>query len=249
MPRRAALLWLLPPQLALALHAPAARPPFVVGVAGATASGKTSVVAEIVRALDHERVASITQDCFYKDLTAEQRELAYRQDYNFDHPNAFDADHQVAVLRELRAGAESVAVPSYDFVTHSRLGRAHDTFVRAPEIVIFEGILALHDERMRELFDLAIFVDVDADTRLARRIRRDMEERGRDLAGILQQYEQFVKPSTEAFVLPTKSHADIVVPRGVDNARAIELIAGHINGVLMQRELGSEAMPLILKGL
>ena len=219
-----------------------ASKPFCIGVAGATASGKTSVVAEIIRLLDAEgRVAAVTQDCFYKNLSPEERELAYDSNYNFDHPNAFDWNRQLDVLKRLRNGAASVAVPSYDFVTHSRLPPEHDTTVYAPEIVIFEGILAMHDERMRDLYDLKVFVDADADLRLSRRIRRDMESRGRDLAGILEQYEKFVKPATEAFVLPTKAYADIIVPRGIENSVAIEMLAQHINHQLMQQELAAEA--------
>ena len=215
--------------------------PFIIGVAGATASGKTSLVTELVRLLDAEgRVASVTQDCFYKNLSPEEREQAYQSNYNFDHPNAFDWKHTRDVLHCLRDGAPSVAIPTYDFVTHSRLGPDHDTTVRAPEIVIFEGILAMHDPEVRELFDLKIFIDTDADVRLARRIMRDMEERGRDLAGILEQYQRFVKPATESFVIPTKAHADIVIPRGADNVVAIEMLAQHINGVLVQRELAAE---------
>jgi len=220
--------------------------PFCIGVAGATASGKSSVVAEVVRLLDAEgRVASVTQDCFYKDLSQAEREEAYNSNYNFDHPNAFDWPQQLDVMTQLRDGAKRVAVPTYDFVTHSRLPSEHDTHICAPEIVIFEGILALHDESMRSLFDLKVFVDADADVRLARRIKRDMESRGRDLAGILEQYERFVKPATEAFCSPSKAHADIVVPRGVENVVAIEMLAAHINGVLMQRELQAEA-PFVL---
>ncbi len=98
-----------------------------------------------------------SQDCFYRPLSAADRELAYRQDYNFDHPNAFDFDHQIDVLTELRAGSSSVAIPTYDFTTHSRLPPEHDTHVEAPQIIIFEGILALFDERMRDLFDLKVF--------------------------------------------------------------------------------------------
>jgi uridine kinase len=238
------------PTVALGLNVATAQPsmqrvhqkPFCIGVGGATASGKSSVVEEIVRLLDHEDVASITQDCFYRNLLPSEREAAYRNDFNFDHPDALDFDHQRRVLDDIRSGAERVAIPSYDFVTHSRLPPEHDQHICKPEIVIFEGILALYDERMRSQFDIKIFVDVDADVRLARRIRRDMESRGRDLAGILQQYEQFVKPSTEQFVEPTKRHADIIVPRGLDNVVAIELVAQHINGVLMQRELQAEAL-------
>ena len=233
-------LWLvlLPAVRGLAVGVSTTRP-FCIGVAGATASGKSSVVAEVVRLLNAEgRVVSVTQDCFYKNLTPEERDQAYHSNYNFDHPNAFDWGQQLDVIEKLRSGTHSkVAVPSYDFVTHSRLPSEHDTHVCSPEIVIFEGILALHDEELREHFDLKVYVDADADLRLARRIKRDMESRGRDLAGVLEQYERFVKPSTESFVVPTKAHADIIVPRGVENVVAIEMLAAHINGVLMQREL------------
>lgn len=219
-------------------HGDPPQRPFCVGVAGATASGKSSVVAEIVRILDaEERVASVTQDSFYKSLSADEVEAASRSEYNFDHPRAFDWDEQLHALSELRRGAARVAIPSYDFTTHSRLPCAHDQHVCAPEIVIFEGILALYDERLRDLFDLKIFVDADADVRLARRIRRDMADRGRDLSGILQQYEQFVKPATESFVVPSKQHADIIVPRGVENSVAIDFVAQHINNVLVQRDV------------
>ena len=186
------------------------------------------------------RVASVTQDCFYKNLSPEEREEAYQSNYNFDHPNAFDWPHQLEVLRRLRDGAPAVAVPTYDFVTHSRLPKEHDTTILAPEIVIFEGILAMHDEDMRDLFDLKVFVDADADVRLARRIKRDMADRGRDLDGILEQYQRFVKPATETFVEPTKAFADIIVPRGIENSVAIEMLAQHINGHLLQREVAAE---------
>jgi uridine kinase len=203
--------------------------PFCIGVAGATASGKSSVVAKVIERVASRHVAAITQDCFYRNLSPEERAQADASDYNFDHPNAFDFDHQI---QELRAGARDVSVPTYDFRTHSRLGSDHDQHIHQPQIVIFEGILALHDPRLRSLFDMKIFVDVEADVRLARRIRRDMASRGRDLSGILQQYEQFVKPSTETFVLPTKAHADVIVPRGAENTVAIDVIARHINSLL-----------------
>jgi uridine kinase len=226
----------------------AARP-FCIGVGGATASGKSSVVEEIVRLLDAEgRVTSITQDCFYKNLLPVERDEAYRQNYNFDHPNAFDWTLQRRVMGDLRAGSD-VEIPTYDFVTHSRLPSEHNTAVTAPEIVIFEGILGLHDESMRELFDLKIFVDADADVRLARRIRRDMETRGRDLSGILEQYEKFVKPATETFVTPTRNFADVILPRGLENTVAIEMLAQHINGILVQRELAAEARANGILGL
>mmetsp|Transcript_11954 Transcript_11954/g.24293 ORF Transcript_11954/g.24293 Transcript_11954/m.24293 type:complete len:261 (-) Transcript_11954:77-859(-) len=216
--------------------------PFFIGVAGGTASGKTSVVDKVVKALRHESVVSITMDCFYRDLTDAERERANACDFDFDHPNAFDFDHLLLVIDQLKsAGNQPVAVPTYDFVTHSRLSADHNTHISRPQIVIVEGILALYDQRLRERFDMKIFVDADPDVRLARRIRRDMAERGRDLDGVLQQYEQFVKPSFDMFIGPSKCHADIVVPRGADNLVAIEIIAQHINSLLIEREAAGVA--------
>ena len=150
--------------------------PFTIGVAGGTASGKSSVVSEVVRLLSHERVASITQDCFYRALTPEQHEAAMASEYNFDHPNAFNFDEQYEMLEQLRHGQARVELPMYDFVTHSRLSTT--TTVQAPQIVIFEGLFTLYDERLRGHYDLKVFVDADADVRLSRRIRRDIAERG-----------------------------------------------------------------------
>jgi len=225
-------------------HVAGPHVPFCIGVAGASASGKSSVVARVIERVASHHVAAITQDCFYRNLQPEERAQAEDNNYNFDHPNAFDFDHQIDVLQQLRTGAEEVAVPSYDFRTHSRLGTEHDQHIHTPQIVIFEGILALHDPRLRSLFDMKIFVDVEPDVRLARRIRRDMASRGRDLSGILQQYEQFVKPSTETFVLPTKAYADVIVPRGAENTVAIDLIANHINS-LLEASVGA---PLVIAG-
>lgn len=191
--------------------------PLMIAVAGGTASGKTSVVDRIVSSVrGGSAIASITQDCFYRPLAEWEREMADASRFNFDHPNAFDWELTLKVLKELKSGSVTPsAIPQYDFCTHTRQGAEHDTHVCQPQIVIFEGILALHDPELRDLFDLKVFVDADADLRLARRIRRDMRSRGRDLAGILLQYEHFVKPSFDSFILPSKHHADIVVPRCV----------------------------------
>jgi len=222
---------------ALTMNVQASTRPFFIGVAGGTASGKTSVVDKVVRALRHESVVSITLDCFYHSLSDAEKERAHASDFNFDHPNAFDFDQLIAVVEQLRCGgAEPVAIPCYDFVTHSRMPPDHDTHIVSPQIVIVEGILALYDDRLRDHFDLKIFVDADPDVRLARRIRRDIASRGREIDGILQQYETFVKPSFETFIGPSKRHADIVVPRGGENHVAIDLIAQHINSLLIERE-------------
>jgi uridine kinase len=202
--------------------------PFIIGIGGGSASGKTTVVETIMEKIGAEgRVISISQDCFYKGLSAEDR--ANVAHYNFDHPAAMDFDEQVELLRALQQGATDVRVPQYDFCTHARLHPSLDTPVHAPEIVIFEGILALHDPRLRDLFDLSIYVDTDADLRLMRRIQRDIESRGRTLGSVVEQYERFVKPSHDQFIEPCRKTADIVVPFNRRNLVAIELICDHID--------------------
>lgn len=202
--------------------------PFIIGIGGGSASGKTTVVENIMSKIGHlDHVASISQDCFYRGLSAE--EIANVGDYNFDSPDAMDFDEQVAVLRALQQGQPDVHVPSYDFVTHSRLAPENDVVISAPAIVIFEGILALHDPRLRDMFDLSIFVDTDSDLRLLRRIKRDIVSRGRTLESVLEQYERFVKPSHDQYIEPCKAHADLVVPFNKHNIVAIELICDHIN--------------------
>jgi len=205
------------------------RRPFIIGIGGGSASGKTTVVESIMSRMGSAegRVVSISQDCFYRPLTPEQaRNVA---DHNFDHPAAMDFDEQLELLRTLQQGAREVRVPQYDFCTHSRLPSSEDTRVCSPDIVIFEGILALHDPRLRDVFDLTIFVDTDVDLRLLRRITRDIEHRGRSLASVVEQYERFVKPSHDQFIEPCKRTADLVVPFNRRNLVAIELICDHID--------------------
>jgi uridine kinase len=176
--------------------------PFIVGVAGGTASGKTAVVARIVEELNEGgSVAVLPQDCFYRTLTKAEVAQAHASNFNFDHPAAFDFDRIVSALRHVRSGSDggsfdghplTLSVPTYDYATHAVLGKEHDTVVAAPSLVIFEGILAFHDPEVMAMLDMKVFVDADADTRLTRRIRRDIHERGRDLEGTLRQYERCV---------------------------------------------------------
>ncbi|KAK9810102.1 hypothetical protein WJX72_004944 [[Myrmecia] bisecta] len=209
-------------------EAPTARVPFVIGVAGGTASGKTSVCDRIIRQLNSELTAdegllNMSMDSFYRDLTpSEQKDIA---NFNFDHPDAFAFDEIVHTLRDLKQG-EPVHIPIYDFVTSSR--RAETIPVPRADVILFDGILAFYNPELRDLFDMKIFVDTDADTRLARRVRRDITHRGRDVLQVLDQYERTVKPSFESYILPTKKHADIIVPRGAENEVAIDLILQHI---------------------
>jgi uridine kinase len=208
--------------------------PLIIGVAGGTASGKTALTERVVEQLNGEDIVSITQDSFYRDLSDDQ--LARVADINFDAPAAFDFDHCVDVLARLRRGEAGVRVPTYDFVANARRPAREDVVVGGvPRIVVFEGILALWDARLRDQFDIKIFVDADPDVRLARRIKRDIACRGRDLDGVLAQYMTFVKPAFDEFILPTKAHADVVIPRGAENAVAIDLLVRGIRERTMER--------------
>ncbi|XP_069497179.1 uridine-cytidine kinase 2 [Ambystoma mexicanum] len=210
--------------------------PFLIGVSGGTASGKSSVCSKIVQLLgqnevDHrqKQVVMLSQDSFYKVLTAEQKTKALKGQFNFDHPDAFDNELIVQTLREIMEG-KTVQIPVYDFVTHSR--KAESITVYPADVVLFEGILAFYMQDIRDMFQMKLFVDTDADTRLSRRVLRDINERARDLEHILNQYITFVKPAFEEFCLPTKKYADVIIPRGADNLVAINLIVQHIQDIL-----------------
>uniref|UniRef100_A0A8C3NBN5 Uridine-cytidine kinase n=1 Tax=Geospiza parvula TaxID=87175 RepID=A0A8C3NBN5_GEOPR len=184
---------------------------FVIGLCGGSASGKTTVATRIIEALDVPWVVLLSMDSFYKVLDEGQQALAARSDYNFDHPDAFDFELLVNVLRKLKKG-KSVKVPVYDFTTHSR--RREWKTVYGANVIVFEGILAFANKELLKLLDMKVFVDTDSDIRLVRRLQRDIMERGRDVAGVIKQYNKFVKPAFEQYIEPTVQVADIVVPRG-----------------------------------
>ncbi|CAH8392228.1 unnamed protein product [Eruca vesicaria subsp. sativa] len=207
------------------------RQPFVIGVAGGAASGKTSVCDMIIQQLHDQRVVLVNQDSFYHSLTEE--ELARVNEYNFDHPDAFDTDHLLSCMEKLRQG-QAVDIPKYDFKTYkSSVSRR----VNPSDVILLEGILLFHDPRVRGLMNMKIFVDTDADVRLARRIKRDTSQNDRDIGTVLDQYSKFVKPAFDDFILPTKKYADIIIPRGGDNHVAIDLIVQHICTKLGQHDL------------
>ncbi|RKP03604.1 hypothetical protein CXG81DRAFT_9250 [Caulochytrium protostelioides] len=206
--------------------------PYLLGIAGGSASGKTSVAKKILRDLGIPWVILMSMDSFYKSLVPEQLERAARDEYNFDHPDAFDYDLLYETLLKLKQGVK-VDVPIYDFVTHSRLPRTKTMY--GGSVVIFEGILALYDPRVRALMDMTVFVDTDADIRLARRLKRDISERGRTPLSVLAQYQKFVKPAYDEHIHLTMRHADIIVPRGLANRQALDLIAKHVLRQLNQR--------------
>lgn len=207
---------------------------FVIGLCGGSASGKTTVANKIIEALDVPWVVLLSMDCFYKVLNKEEQEQAAKNEYNFDHPDAFDFDLLVTVLRKLKKG-KSVKVPVYDFTTHSR--RKDWKTVYGANVVIFEGILSFANKELLKLLDMKVFVDTDSDIRLVRRLKRDIMERGRDIVGVIKQYNKFVKPAFEQYIEPTVQVADIVVPRGGENFVALDLIVQHVHSQLEKREI------------
>ncbi|XP_073845758.1 uridine-cytidine kinase-like lethal (2) k01209 [Musca autumnalis] len=206
--------------------------PFVIGICGGSASGKTTVAQKIIESLDVPWVTLLSMDCFYKVLNEKQHEQALLNEYNFDHPDAFDMDLLLEVMKKLKEGRK-VEVPVYNFVTHSR--ETNTKTMYGANVIIFEGILVFHSPEILKLMDMKIFVDTDADIRLARRLRRDISQRGRDLSGVLKQYLNMVKPSYANYIAPTMAHADIIVPRGGDNKVAIQLIVQHVHTQLQLR--------------
>ncbi|XP_042835816.1 uridine-cytidine kinase-like 1 isoform X6 [Panthera tigris] len=219
-------------------HGTQSKEAFAIGLGGGSASGKTTVARMIIEALDVPWVVLLSMDSFYKVLTTQQQEQAARNDFNFDHPDAFDFDLIVSTLKKLKQG-KSVKVPVYDFTTHSR--KKDWKTLYGANVIIFEGIMAFADKTLLELLDMKIFVDTDSDIRLVRRLRRDISERGRDIEGVIKQYNKFVKPAFDQYIQPTMRVADIVVPWGSGNTVAIDLIVQHMHSQLEERELSVRA--------
>ncbi|KAG2225156.1 hypothetical protein INT45_009485 [Circinella minor] len=207
---------------------------YVIGVAGGSASGKTSVAERILKNLNVPWVVIVSMDSFYNVLSPEQSKRAHENNFNFDHPTSFDYEALYETIYKLKHG-KSVNIPIYDFSLHARSDKT--TTIYGANVIIFEGIYGLYDKKIRDLMDLKIFVDTDADIRLARRLQRDIAERGRDLEGVLQQYTRFVKPAFDDYIQPTVKHADVIIPRGLENVVAIDLITKHIQRELTERNL------------
>ncbi|KAJ7364071.1 armadillo/beta-catenin/plakoglobin [Mycena albidolilacea] len=205
---------------------------FVVGIAGGSGSGKTHVAQQIVRSLGSiPSVVILSQDSFYKRHTEEELALAHASAFDFDHPDSIDMPLFAACLSDLKACKQS-NIPVYSFVTHQR--EDQPKYLYGAAIIIAEGIMALQDPGLRDLYDLKLFVQCDSDLMLARRLKRDVEERGRSVTGILEQYLRYVKPAYDNYVLPSQRYADIIVP-GSNNTVAIDLICTHIRGKLLER--------------
>lgn len=198
----------------------------LLGVAGGSGSGKTTVVEEIIRGLHPFPVSVIHHDSYYRDLA--DRPFEERVDVNFDHPDALETELLVEHLTTLRRG-EDVEVPVYDFPTHTRTQRVQR--VEAAGVIIVDGILVLADPRLRDLLDIKVFVDTDADIRFIRRLRRDMRERGRSLESVVEQYKKTVRPMHQTFVEGSRSYADIIIPEGGRNQVAIDLLVSRLRMV------------------
>lgn len=201
----------------------------IIGIAGGTGSGKTTVVTNILRSLNAEDVLVISQDNYYKD----HKELSFeeREKINFDHPRSIDFDLLTEHVKQLKEG-DVIEQPVYSFITHSR---QDETIITHPKnVIIVEGILVLTSPELRDLFDVKIFVHADSDERLIRRIRRDIQERGRDLDEVLTRYQKTLKPMHEQFIEPSKSHADIIVPNmKKKNEVAVKLLSTLIKDKLI----------------
>ncbi|KAJ3188921.1 Uridine-cytidine kinase 2 [Gaertneriomyces sp. JEL0708] len=220
--------------------------PFVIGVAGGGSSGKKTVCKMIMeRLLERDesagvKVLFIKMEDFYKDLDDDAKQLADVGAYNFDHPSAVDFRLLETCLEDILNG-HSASIPQYDFSSHTRLPDSH--IAERPDVVIFSGIYMLYKKRIRDALDLKVFVDVDSDTRLARQVIRDTEVRYRKpLEGVLEYYLNYVKPSFEDFILPSKKFADVIIPRGQENEVAIGLLAEHIGELLEERSKDPETL-------
>ncbi len=201
--------------------------PFVLGIAGGSGSGKSTVVARVEAIVGPGRLALLPMDNYYKDLG--HLPLAERAKTNYDHPDAFDLDLLVEHLDALSAG-RAVEMPQYSFVEHARLPETKR--VEPAPVIVVEGILALYDPRLRERMDLKVYVDADPDVRFIRRLRRDIAERGRTVESVIEQYLSSVRPMHLAFVEPTKRYADLIVPGGGMNTPALEVLASRLLGAL-----------------
>jgi len=201
--------------------------PLVIGIAGGSGSGKTTVAQEILQRVGPERIAYIQHDSYYKDLTG--LPPAQRIEVNFDHPNSLETGLLICHVEKLRSG-QAIEVPIYDFATHSRTEK---TFTVNPRgVIVVEGILIFTDPTLRELFDVKIFVDTDADVRFIRRLQRDITERGRTTESVVKQYQSTVRPMHLEFVEPSKRYADVIIPEGGFNTAALDMVVARIESLL-----------------
>lgn len=205
----------------------AKQKPLVIGIAGGSGSGKTTVSKEISKRLPADRVLILTEDAYYNDNSA--LSMDERKKINYDHPNAYDTDLLIEQLQDLLDG-KAIELPTYNF---NILSRAKDTIhVEPADIIILEGILVLASEELRKFMDIKLFVDSDDDIRFIRRLQRDTQERGRSIDWIISQYLATVKPSYNQFVEPSKKYADIIIPQGGENQVAIDMVSSKLLSII-----------------
>lgn len=204
--------------------------PVVIGLAGGSGSGKSTVLSQLQEAWDDEGVSVLDHDAYYRELT--HLSVEDRASFNFDHPAALETELLVKHLEALLQGF-SIEKPVYDFTTHSRTDRT--ITIRPTPVIVVEGILVLAEKDLVDRMDIKLFVDTDDDVRLIRRIRRDMEERGRSLDSILEQYERTVRPMHIEFVQPSRRMADVIIPRGGRNEIAVQMVLSRISTILAGR--------------
>ena len=205
--------------------------PVIIGVTGGSGSGKTTVSRAIFEQLHGHSLLMLQEDSYYND----QSDMPFEERIktNYDHPNAFDTELLVKQLKDL-LDWKTIEKPIYDYTEHTRSSEVEK--VDPKEVIILEGILVLNDPALRDLMDIKIFVDTDDDIRIIRRIQRDIEERGRSLQSVIDQYKSTVKPMYHQFIEPTKRYADIIVPEGGENQVAIDLLVTKVRDILRKRE-------------
>jgi uridine kinase len=202
--------------------------PVTIAVAGGTGSGKTTVAEEILKRVGADRIAYLQHDSYY--FNRDQMSLDPRNRPNFDHPNSLETDLLVKHLKQLKAG-HSADVPIYDFTTDSRSSEVRHV---APQpVILVEGLLLFAEKKLRELFDIKIYVDTDGDIRFIRRLRRDIAERGRTMESVIDQYLGTVRPMHLEFVEPSKRYADVIIPEGGFNTVALDMVVARIEGMLL----------------
>ncbi len=199
----------------------------IIGIAGGTGSGKTTVVKNIAKALPPHCVAVVPIDSYYNDTTNMTPEE--RKAINFDHPDAFDWKLLTEHVKKLKSG-EAIEQPTYSYIESNR--QKETIHVEPKPVIIIEGIMALHSKKLRDIMDLKIFVDTDSDVRLIRNIRRDVVERGRTVEMVLDRYEKVLKPMHEQFIEPTKQFADLIIPSGGENKTGIHILKTYIEGIV-----------------
>ena len=205
--------------------------PLVIGVAGGTGAGKTTVAQAILDRVGCERVAFVQHDAYYRDLS--HLPMEERRKVNFDHPDALENELLVSHLTMLKAG-KPVDLPVYDFVTYTRLARTYR--VDPKGVILVEGLLLFADPQLRDLMDIKVYVDADADLRLVRRLNRDIQERGRSYESVIGQYLSTVRPMHLEFIEPSKRYADVIIPRGGFNEVALDMVIARVEKLLGSQE-------------